>query len=570
MTVSYSSSLSEPPSTPDKRVPTEGAEEVDDVIPSSKRRRTNPAQLSTPVRRSSRLQTSPTRPSTSSSRSGEVFSHVQVATPTKHASLSPLGSPETTDEEGDVLISKPTQRTRKKPAEVYPESSGRLRAHKSLGVDDWLVSDDEVEYISSEDELVRTPRRRKSHHQRTREEQQELDADLEDLQDSAQDKSARRRRTRGGPVTTERDKARQHFDVLKRRRAGEKIPRIYDSDEDGDEGIDLSLIGRPSQEVDEDSAHSSVETELEAEETVNDDDFVEDDTTGRLNRPHPDIPLEFTHWASAQPRELFPYIIEWLVKNKLAPAFSRHDDIFKLAFDRIDDQVRGHAGSRLISSAWNAEFKWMILARPDMAIVALPGLDEDLIRSCDACNKANRPARYDFVLTGDAYYKDSLEPVDNSDDEDAGNDYDEAGHELASQDRHFYLGSHCAANAQMGHKLSHWKYHLNEYVLGYLEEEGVLSAHAIVTRDKLNNKKREKEAEAIVDDMETVGKIEELWRNFKTDLADAMLGMEDYQKRGGRSKGRIGVIRSSGIDGRVREWKDEKHKETIRIDSDTE
>jgi Domain of unknown function (DUF4211) len=569
-----SSPLSDAPSsTPDKRPASESVqdEDEDEIVPSSKRRRTgiHDSPHETPVRRSGRPQnTSPSRPSTSISRSSEAFSHVEVSTPTRRPSgLSVVGSAETSDE--DALVTKPTQRRRKAGNDTYQNFS---KPSRSNGVDDWLVDDDDIEYISSDEDQprVRKVSKPKTPRRRSRKEQEELDADLEDLHDSDQEKSARKARTRGGPVTTERDKAREHLEVLRRRRAGEKVPRIVDSnDEEDEDGVDINFIGLPTQISDEGSVHSSINTEPEPEEDVEEDDFIEDDTTGRLGRPHRDIPLEFTHFASAKPRELFPHIVEWLVKNKLAPAFKRDDAVYKLAFDRVDAQVTVQAGSRLISAAWNATFKYTILARPQISIGALPGMDDDLIRTCDACNKTNRPARYDFVLSGDAYYKDSLEPVDA--DEDEGDDVqrDQGGHQLATQSQHFYLGSHCAANAQMGHKLTHWKYHLNESVLAYLEEQGVLSAEAIVARDKMNHRKRDKEAEAVVDSMEETGKIEGLWRDFQNDLDDARLGMEDYQKQGGRPHGRIGVIRIV-TDGRVREWRESKYRETIRLDSDSE
>ncbi|RMZ76699.1 hypothetical protein DV737_g4681, partial [Chaetothyriales sp. CBS 132003] len=355
------------------------------------------------------------------------------------------------------------------------QSGGRAKAIK----DDFLADDDEVDFITSEDDeqpsarkLSRRERRPKTARSRTRDEQEELDADLKDLRDSGNDDITQTTRTRGGP-----------------------------------------------------------------------------------------------------PAELFVHVVEWLVKNKLSPGFARHDPLYRLAMDRVDDQVKAQAGSRLISSAWNATFKYTILARPTISIHILPGSQDDHIRTCDACNKSNRPARYDFVLTGDAYLRDTLEPVDDSDSEDDEaadqTSRDEAGHPLARQEQHFYLGTHCAANAQMGHKLTHWKYHLNEAVLQYLEEQHVLSAKSVVARDKLSNKKREKEAEAVVDAMEATGKIAELWRGFQNDLDDARLGMEDFQKRDGRSQGRIGVISSKGPDGIRREWRDDRYKETIELsDSD--
>ncbi|RMD41950.1 hypothetical protein DV735_g3145, partial [Chaetothyriales sp. CBS 134920] len=455
---------------------------------------------------------------------------------------------------------------RRRPAVKETKHGQSSRRAKPIK-DDFLVEDDEVHYMSSQNDEPPRDRKRlkreirpKTPRRRTREEQEELNADLEDLRDSSNEDVTKITRTRGGPVTTKRDQAREHLALLKRRRAGEKIPRVLDSDEDKDEdsddsaeeGQDINLIGQPSQSAwDKGPVDSSPDS----------------DSPGL--RPHHDIPLEFTQYASAKPAELFVHVVEWLVKNKLSPAFARHDPIYRLAMGRVDDQVKAQAGSRLISSAWNATFKYTILARPIVTIDLLPGDWEDHLRTCDACNMSGRPARYDFVLTGDAYSHDTLEPLKDSDseDDDASDEasQDEAGHTLAGQDRHFYLGSHCAANAQMGHKLTHWKYHLNEAVLQYLEEQNLLSADSVVARDKLSNKKREKEAEAVVDGMAAVGKIAQLWRDFQADLDDARLGMEDFQKKGGRLKGRIGVISTRGDDGIRREWRDGRYKETLEL-----
>jgi hypothetical protein len=264
------------------------------------------------------------------------------------------------------------------------------------------------------------------------------------------------------------------------------------------------------------------------------------------------------------------------VKNKIAPAFNREDPVYSLAFARVDDQVRAQAGSRLISSAWGNQFKHTILARPNMRVVALPGEDEDHMRTCDACNRTNNPARYEFVFSGEPYYKKTLEPVDNSDDEedDERDDnntvtYDEAGHMIASSNTRFFLGRFCAANAEMGHKLTHWKYHLNDSLMAYLESQGVLSAEAIVAREKMNKKKREKEAETIVDSMDDAGVIDNFWKDFENDLNDARLGMEDFEKRGGRTKGRVGAIRART--GRlVKEWDKDRVKVAVALNSDSE
>lgn len=588
--------------------PRMNAEESEkDALPSTKRRRVameDREEHVTPTRKSMRLsRSSPLRRHSSILEAGsDNVMNRRGSSPTRD---SELGEPETTGDEDAVLVTKPIQRRRQRmqaaedPFVVDDDrveyiSSGeepgpRARAKPRMPAgDDWLAADDEIDYVTSDDEddALRTSRRKKAKkfrsRRRSRHEQEELEDDLADLRDSdhSEDASTKTPRTRGGPVTTERDKAKQHFVLLKRRRAGEKVPRVLDSDEDEVEelepvdidniGNDDGLIGAPHEISDDDSSALAED----AEEELAEDDFVVDDVSSRrLGLPHPDIPLEFTSYASAKPRDLFIHVIEWLVKNRIAPAFSRDDPIYKLALSKVSDQVTAQAGSRLISAAWNADFKYAILARPDIKMTYLDNLedDDDGIRTCDACNRTNHPARYDFVLTGEAYRKRDLEPVndDSDDEEDEGRqDYDEAGHLLPSQSTHFYLGRFCAANAEMGHKLIHWQYHLNQSLLAYLGEQGVLSPEATLARDKLNRKKREREAEAVVDSMQETGVIQELWRGFQSDLDDARLGMEDFEKRGKRGQGRIGSIRSTGNDGLIREWNNDKVKIVGRTESD--
>ncbi|KAG9791514.1 hypothetical protein ABEF93_000979 [Exophiala dermatitidis] len=558
------------------------------------------------------------------SSSPAVSNHVSSTARQSTSRLSDLGSPEDSDDEDIVMASRPTARRQRqsKPAasrdpfvvndddvEYISDNDRPMRAHKSRGskADDFVVDDDEVEYISSDhgtshvaknngrSRNISASHKTPSKRRRSRKEQEELDEDLKDLQDSNSEPeiTEAKGRTRGGPVTTKRDKTRAHLELLRRRRAGERAPRVEDSNEEEPEGdwVDIDFIGRPDRDISpEGSVHSSVDTDQEGElnqgllDDGDEDDFIEDDTAGgvRLGRPqlHSDIPLEFTSFASAKPRELFPHIIEWLVKNKIAPAFSRDDELYKLAFARVDDQVKAQAGSRLISSAWGDDFKRAVLARPDMKVQALPGDDEDNIRNCDACNRSGHPARYEFVLSGQPYYRDSLEPVEaedeDEDDEDDNSDSqsrDEYGHVLPPANRKFYLGRFCAANAEMGHKLTHWKYHLNEALMSYLEEQGVLSPEAIVARDKMNKKKLEKLAENIVDNMQETGVIAEFWADFENDLNDARLGMEDFDRKGGRSKGRVGAVRARGGNGSIREWGDDgRYRVTnaVTVDSDSD
>jgi hypothetical protein len=561
----------EPSSQPEPKPAVESAtdsEEDELITPAAKKRKVSGGvtSLSTPLRRSVRFEnSSPTPAATSDGDSPVVVSERQVE--------SDLGGAESTDDDVEVLASAPTKRRRPAPT---PRAAYREVTQRE---DNWLVDDDEeVEYVSSDSEPVQ--RRRKPSRQRRRQEQDELEADLEDLQDSDVEASAKKKRTRGGPVRTKRDQDQEHLALLRRRRAGEKIPRIYDSDEEEDEddssdGVDISLIGRPSQHQNEgDSVHSSSESDQELEQPTEEgaeDDWIEEDeeTTHHSRRPESGIPLQFTNFATQKPKELFFHVVEWLVKNKVAPAFPRDDEVYQISMRKVDDEAKAQAGSRLISSAWNAEFKYTILARPDIAI-GESGISWDA--TCDACNRTNHPAKYDFVLSGQPYYSNTLEPVDyDEDDEDtSGLAIDEQGRILAPEDHHFYLGTHCAANAQMGHLLTHWKYRLNETVLEYLKEQGVTSDEQIVAREKKSKKAREKEAEAIVDTMDATGKIAELWQGHRRNLADSRLGMVDYDAgKGARSKGRVGKVRTE-VDGMIKEWDKDGYRERRSVSVDTD
>lgn len=600
------------------------SEDEDDIIvPSSKRRKilsppgntsaemavlgasklSNANVHSTPTRRSARRSKKPsyTSQNAESMSSSQRMASVDISSPARN--FSNLGSAETSDDD-HIMATQPNVRRQQKQAIVrddpfvvadddiqYLSSDDNNAPRKPLrsrrrNEDDFIVDNDEVEYVTSDDQApqivastktktsknsVKSP---KTPNQRSRREQEELEEDLLDLQDSDNGENSTRSRTRGGPVTTQRDKTREHLERLKKRRAGHKPSRIIDSDDDapvnddGDEGADIDTIGRETNRIEilsDSSIHDDDETRNQSTTIVDDydDDFIVEDmaTEGRLGRPSSDIPLQFTSFASAKPKELFPNIVEWMVKNKISPAFNRDDDVYRISFSRLDDQVKAQAGSRLISSAWNATFKYAILARPNIHVTTLPGLDEDNIRSCDACNRTNHPAKYEFTFSGKPYFKETLEPVEDSDDENEEDfqDFasrDEQGHQLASEGTHFYLGRYCAANAEMGHKLTHWKHHLNGQVLGYLEEQDVLSAEAIVNREKLNKKKREKEAENIVDMMQETGMVTELWQGFQDDLEDAMIGMEGHERKGGRGKGRIGTVRVHHRDGTIGQWTD--------------
>ena len=76
-------------------------------------------------------------------------------------------------------------------------------------------------------------------------------------------------------------------------------------------------------------------------------------------------------------------------------------------------------------------------------------------------------------------------------------------------------------NAHWAHTLAHWRYHLNEWVIDYLGQEGYTNPEKIVERDSWNTKKRRKYAEKVVDEMEEAGEIKRLYQDFRSEVDTA-------------------------------------------------
>lgn len=197
-----------------------------------------------------------------------------------------------------------------------------------------------------------------------------------------------------------------------------------------------------------DQLDSDVESAIDPNEDLDkyEDDFVLEDDTTELGVPTEEMPFEFTRHSYKQPKEYFRDVVGWMVHNRLDPAFPRDDDMYKVAFMKLEDEVKARAGSQLISSVWNAEFVRALRARPHMDLSAFP---TDLGHSCDACKRSKHPASSDIRLYGKAYSLSTLEPLtdessedsDNSDSSEAsGVERDRDGYELPGEEKRFYLG----------------------------------------------------------------------------------------------------------------------------------
>ncbi|KAL4947932.1 hypothetical protein BDW69DRAFT_104074 [Aspergillus filifer] len=458
--------------------------------------------------------------------------------------------------------------------EVVARPRRKLRrggAHQAIVVDDDDNDDDDDDEKEDRAATSKSPSVPVTPRRDSVQDRLDIEEDLEDLQDSVVKAS----RTRGNIPNSARAQRQRHLEALRRRRAGQKSeddeenalsphPEAAGSDEDEDEDEDEGdeETEAPPRQPQfrnwaNESSNSDVESTIGANEDLDryEDDFVLEDEDDKLGAPSglDDIPIEFSRHAYKQLKDYFADAVEWMVHNQLNPAFPRFDPVYRVAFDKLETEVRGRAGSQLVSSVWNTDFKRALLARPTIEVTAYPTENN---HPCDACNRTGHPASYDVKLSGKAYSLDTLEALsdadsdDDDDDDDEQSDSDEEndeqerdrdGYTLPAEYKHFYLGrlvpsfpstffpltntqtitSHCMKNADMAHTLTHWRYHLNEWVVEHLRIKGQFSDEKVLKRSGYSQKKKNKSAARAYNKMVESQEVKKLWRDFHNHLRAA-------------------------------------------------
>ena len=339
-------------------------------------------------------------------------------------------------------------------------------------------------------------RRRRSKVEEFHPDESDLEQELADLRDTEVQTSRSK--------ATERQKKQAKLDELRRRRAG-----VVDISDDSDEfeADDDSFEEEP--EVSHEPLQGTGEN-LDAYE----EDFLDDDANGELgvDTAEAGVPLHLTRFANMKPFEYFKYEVEWMVHNKLNPAFDRHDGIYEMAHEKLNDEITGHAGSTYKSAAWNVKFSTALQSWSDMYMTNVPTMFE---HKCDACNRSGHPPKHKITLTGAKYDKATLEKITDDSDDDIEDDESDTQN---MNEQSFFLGRFCAANAEMAHALYHWRFQLNLAVVNWLSDSGHLTAQKIVDRESWNRKKREKLANRIVDGLVASGEMKILYRQFKQNL----------------------------------------------------
>lgn len=470
---------------------------------------------------------------------------IQVAgDPSSRAQAPPsaFGEPESSGD--DALASSPGRKSRKrKVPEVH---SGDEESEDDLPISSRKRKVPRPALSDSEDEPVTQGRRERSP-SAIRQEQEDLAEDLEFLGSSPRKLTNASRRQKSVPQAMN---ARQRaLEALKRRRAGEKEASpdleeqpeqkrrraLYDTDSSS-ESSQEDEEDEDEDDEDSDNQRSTVPqgTTLDMfQEDDDDQNFVVEDEDDTIGVPDEDakVPLAFTTMGRAKGKDLFKFAVDWMVQNKLNPAFPNRDEIYDLAFRKLDDEVQGLVGSKFVSSAWTGEFTRALNARPDIEVSEIGGASRLMLEDhCGACNRRGHPATWDIRFSGHAYHKDTLEEVDNSSDSDDSDDddddddhvsYDAKGNPIPSADTVFHVGVFCKANAETAHALMHWRYHLNGWVVDYLRAQGHLEPAKIVERDGWKTKKRTKYANEVVDEMLHNGEIKRLHRDFRTNIDHA-------------------------------------------------
>ena len=162
-----------------------------------------------------------------------------------------------------------------------------------------------------------------SNHSTGNDSELDLQDEVDDLKGTG-DIEIREKRTRDAPGNSARNARQQKLEELRRRRAGipEGGDQKEDEEEEGEENdSDVAEVSEPE------DIHHAMRRGSNLDEY--EEDFLDDDdvTLGvemdgeALRRA---IPIEFTHHANKKTIEHFKDEVEWMVHNKLNPAFDRY------------------------------------------------------------------------------------------------------------------------------------------------------------------------------------------------------------------------------------------------------
>lgn len=413
--------------------------------------------------------------------------------------------------------------------------STQRRRSRVVQPDSEEIEEQQVEDEESDSAPLVSPQRRglKKRTELTAEEKGDLDSDLDFLDHTSETELNSPRKPRSSQSAQKTARARA-LEELRRKRSGQ--PTLPVDEQDDDDAVD-----KDSDSMDDDPLTSlptsSSRAMFQADEE--DEDFLDDEEADEEAVGVPDIPIEFTRYASMKAKDLFKHAIEWMVQKKLNPAFREQDELYDLAFKKLNDEVSGLVNSKFKSSAWTPDFMQSLTNRPDMQVNDMAG--DFFFEHCEACNRKGHPASYEVMFRGRPYHPESLDTVEGDDDsgedssssEDESNAdrpaYDYRGNKVPPANKVYHIGRFCMANAETAHELQHWKKSLYVWVVTWLRTNGHLKASKIVKREGWSTKKRRKKANKIADDMNETGVVKQLWSEFSNTIKRAREEKQTYR-----------------------------------------
>jgi hypothetical protein len=173
-----------------------------------------------------------------------------------------------------------------------------------------------------------------------------------------------------------------------------------------------------------------------------DDFIIEDDDNVDLAELKQGIPLHLTAHGRMKLKDVFKIAIGWFVQKKINPAFPMEDELYRLAFQKLDDEVQGLSSSKFTSSVWRTKFTLALKARPRIVPVMLGDRFAIGNPGCDACGRQSHPASYQISFEGKPYHPETLESIsdDDSDDEEDDVDRDIVGREIPKEHHTWNVG----------------------------------------------------------------------------------------------------------------------------------
>jgi hypothetical protein len=502
----------------------------------------------------------------------EVEEEVVVPSARKNRTqIRKVPTPEESEEEDEVVIAS-TRKSRRQPQKVsededsddMPTTMGTQKRKRKERQSSFVSSSPPAETAGSEDDLqiienpktrrgtqddesdeddvvAATPGRRRlkrGGRQMTQQDQEDLNEDLDFIGPSSDVEHTPR-----DSQSIKKNARQQALERLKQVRSSQSqrtvLPEIQEDDEEQQSAAENELdeLYDNSEDSPEPGPTSSRAMFAPDED---DEDFIEEGDDDTLGVPD-GIPLKYTRYASMKAKDLWKFAIEWMVQKKINPAFAMDDEIYTLTFQKLDDEVSGLVGSKFASSAWRPDFTIALRSRPEIAYTTIDrhSAEHAYRDKCDACNRTGHPATSEVQFQGKPYDRNTLDEVgkddddddeeddeqNNSDSDDSSNgdhpDYDAQGREVPPASKTWYVGKFCMSNARTAHALQHWRYHLYEWVVIWIDGKKYSTPKELKKRDKMSTKKRRKYANKIVDRMADEGVLKQLWKEFRGTIDDA-------------------------------------------------